>query len=98
MFGDVWLCNTVSVEWKRIEVGGSCPLPREMGTGCMISPSQMLIFGGRVTGGQVLSDSAILDLESCSWKSQKQHLGMERCAHAACTVPWKALPQVWTAS
>jgi hypothetical protein len=94
MFGDVWVFNTISLEWKRLELGGAAPLPREMCTGCMITPSQMAIFGGRVTGGKVLGDSAILDLESCSWMHQKQHPGLERCAHAACTVQWQALTQV----
>ena len=82
-FGDVWVFNTDSLEWKRFDIGGAAPAPREMASGTMLDQSRMLIFGGRSASGAVLSDSAVLDMTSMSWKQAKDHVGFGRCTHSA---------------
>jgi hypothetical protein len=86
-FGDVWVFNTDSLEWKRVEVGGKAPAPREMACGTMLSPSRLLVFGGRAAGGAILSDSAVLDMESCSWKQAADHAELGRCTQSAVLLP-----------
>ena len=79
----MWVFNTVSLEWKRIDVGGAAPAPREMASGTMLNSCQMLVFGGRSPSGTVLNDSVVLDMASVCWKQAKTHGDFGRCTHSA---------------
>lgn len=85
--GDVWTFNIRSLEWKRIELAGPAPLPREMATGTMVSPGRMLVLGGRGANGDILNDAAVLALDAGCWQAAAQHAGFGRCCHAACKLP-----------
>ena len=79
--------NSQSLEWKRIELGGSAPAPREMAASVMLDPNKMLVVGGRSTGGKLLGDAAVLNMDSNSWTQHAQLPACARCAHSAVLLP-----------
>ena len=93
LFGDTWVFNTVTFEWKRIDVAGVCPSAREMATGTMLDASRMLIFGGRGADASVLHDMIILDMGQVSWRCHTQH-AFARCAHSAAFLPRHSVADV----
>eukprot|EP00891_Asterochloris_glomerata_P002816 jgi/Astpho2/2816/Aster-x1100 len=59
---DLWIFNTLSRQWTAVESDGMPPMPREMHSGTMADDSRMIVFGGRGTEQQVLSDLHELSL------------------------------------
>lgn len=64
----------------------------------MLSAGRMLIAGGRATGGKVLRDCAVLDLDAASWSACTAHAALARCAHAASTITLRGEVRPATAS
>lgn len=87
VLADVWVFNTMSLEWKLVLPRGSAPAGREMAAGVMISEHQFVVIGGRGHGGVILDDVVLLDL-ACdpSWKQILNHDSLKRCAHSAVTM------------
>jgi len=93
MFGDVWVFNVTTVEWKRIDVAGNAPTPREMATGTMLDDARMLVVGGRAQDGSTLRDVAVLDMARESWRAQPP-LCHACCAHSATLLPRDSMSEV----
>lgn len=81
LLGDVWLFNTQSTAWSRLEVTGAVPAAREMAAAVMVGPQQMLVCGGRAAEA-VSDDVALLDLQQSKWVARGK-LGGPLCAHTA---------------
>lgn len=54
-------------EWSTPHVTGPCPLPRTQHSAVMVSPTQMLVFGGCSAAGVFFNDTYILDILSWAW-------------------------------
>jgi hypothetical protein len=98
VLGDVWVFNLKELEWKSVVVAGSSPSAREMATGTMISPSEMLICGGRGPNGALLDDACLLDVASATWRGGVHHERLLRCAHSAVLFDETLPPSVWLVS
>ncbi|KAJ9534671.1 hypothetical protein QJQ45_002958 [Haematococcus lacustris] len=83
---DAWLFNPGDKAWRRVEVTGSSPAPREMHSAVMVAPSRMLVYGGRTSDGRVLCDAAVLDVSAGRWLAQEP-TPFTRCAHASVMLP-----------
>ncbi|KAJ0972690.1 hypothetical protein J5N97_020649 [Dioscorea zingiberensis] len=52
---DVYILDTISLEWTELSVSGSAPLPRCGHTATMVE-KRLLIYGGRGGGGLIMGD------------------------------------------
>ncbi|KAK9829964.1 hypothetical protein WJX72_008920 [[Myrmecia] bisecta] len=86
LLGDVWVFNSLTRQWTHPSIQGTPLSAREMHSGTMVSPSHMVVYGGRRADGQVLSDAAVLNGDAMTWESHTQSL-LARCAHAAIAAP-----------
>eukprot|EP00238_Polyblepharides_amylifera_P003139 CAMPEP_0196590534 /NCGR_PEP_ID=MMETSP1081-20130531/66885_1 /TAXON_ID=36882 /ORGANISM="Pyramimonas amylifera, Strain CCMP720" /LENGTH=184 /DNA_ID=CAMNT_0041913673 /DNA_START=245 /DNA_END=798 /DNA_ORIENTATION=- len=83
--GDIWVFDTELSEWSRPIIKGQAPAPREMHCGVDAGAHGLVIFGGRTSGGEVLSDLHVLNTESLAWGPGLQ-TPFARCAHAGGSV------------
>ncbi|KAA3461870.1 tip elongation aberrant protein 1 [Gossypium australe] len=64
---DVYILDTISLEWMELSVTGSLPPPRCGHTATMVE-KRLLVFGGRGGGGPIMSDLwALKGRERNSW-------------------------------
>ncbi|GAQ89513.1 hypothetical protein KFL_005310050 [Klebsormidium nitens] len=68
--------------WQQPTTSGRPPCPREMHSATLISRHKVLISGGRGSDGRVLSDGALLDVNTWHWEPcELPASAFPRCAH-----------------
>lgn len=85
---DVYLMDTISLEWVELSVSGSLPPPRCGHTATMVE-KRLLVFGGRGGGGPIMGDLWALkglieeENESPGWTQLKLpgQAPLPRCGH-----------------
>ncbi|PKA60539.1 Serine/threonine-protein phosphatase BSU1 [Apostasia shenzhenica] len=75
---DVYVLDTISLEWTELSITGSAPLPR-CGHTITVVEKRLLIFGGRGGGGIIMGDlwalKGLVDEESkFDWRRQPWHV------------------------
>lgn len=81
---DVWVFNTMTLEWKHVVPGGAAVAGREMAAGTAVSEHQFVVTGGRGGDGVLLDDVVLLDFSGePTWTQLLRHDSIRRCAHSA---------------
>jgi N-acetylneuraminic acid mutarotase len=62
-FNDTWVFDTISSEWREVEVGGERPMARSGHVACLIGEKKIAVYGGLVRDpkARVVGDVYILD-------------------------------------
>ena len=81
---DTWIFSPAQRAWTYPTVTGAVPRAREMHAAAA-TKGRMAVYGGRDAEGRVLSDVALLDLDTLVWQ-RPQTTPYARCAHTCCAV------------
>ena len=82
---DVWIFNVAQGTWSHASPSGEAPPAREMHSGSMVSPTSMMVYGGRAADGRILCDVVILDASKMRWTATEP-MPFSRCAHTGVSV------------
>jgi hypothetical protein len=77
------------LHWMQLKPSGTWPKARSGHSACMLSPNEMVVFGGRGAGKDCLNDLHVLSVSSLRWSTPRLHgdVPRPRWAAACCLLP-----------
>ena len=91
LLNDVWVFDTQGHRWQCPTVRGPAPIPREMHTATTVSPTELLVFGGRTVAlevGPVIIHIALPEGHPAGW-------GVANSAPPSCVSANHGLVRAW---
>eukprot|EP00058_Branchiostoma_floridae_P003737 XP_002589225.1 hypothetical protein BRAFLDRAFT_74617 [Branchiostoma floridae] len=86
-YNDVSILDLCLMDWTQPEVTGKPPAPRSWHTAVPLSSNSFLVHGG-YDGDEVMGDSFIFSLDTCSWSALADSVPISPCCgHQGLALP-----------
>lgn len=68
---DIWVFNPGQGAWTQPTLSGQAPPAREMHCAVMVTPTCMMVFGGRASDGSILCDAVLFEAGDMKWLTRE---------------------------